>query len=852
MDDLDAVLEKEAGGGEAETTEAADDSWFTPAAAQGKKKGKKAKGNAFSWDEPDAGTTSATPQNQEQPAQEEAKEEDDWGMSSAAKKKGKKGKQAFGWDALGDSTSGTPAEEVPAATEAPAESKEEAAGATESVFGLGGVGGFGSFSTKKAGSVFGWDAIGGEPEKSPEGKEEKKQDLFGTSSFGFGNFSSTVGKAASTFGGWGSSFGLTSPTQEEPGQPALEGNQTQPEPTPEQEQETEADVGSWGFPTTTKGKKGKKGKTPDTSTPATPQEETPAAAPEQPAAAQADDWGFSSTAKGKKGKKGKATPSARDVFDATPQEETPPAGTGTEVIPETKEPEPEPEPEEKQEEDNWGFSSTAASKKKGKKGKAGSLFERNDPEPEPSVQEEDRKEESQEPVDNWGFTPTTTAKGKKGKKGKQESFSWGAAPEPTPEPTPVAEPAPPAEQPPAPEPAVDPPVENTDDWGFAASTQAGSKKKKGKGKNDASIAETPAAATPKDGIPPSEPSYAPITADPLFPTNVNDGNGAFGSSWGNNYTSNDNAGAFSLGSGQQSANDQYGSWATASLTGGYEQKIDNTGLELQSGQESASWDLNGANDNSMSGTYGAAPADGPSASLATPADEDTTAAGKKGKKKKGKKKDEPAAAEPLAPLVPPSSGPYGIARATSGMGNNISIGPETPMDELNNVAADVRRHALQGHGPEPKPQTFLQWYSSGKPLEPLVLGASIDTHVMKEMAQQAPDYRPITWESAEAVIAKERERSPGHSDWGRIMCYFMVHKISGPGTVSLYTLHHREAHRLGKGSNMLVPAVDFPPTAFSRSYRRKHPRKPVLNKLEIEDEANTRPIVTLSYWERST
>jgi hypothetical protein len=51
---------------------------------------------------------------------------------------------------------------------------------------------------------------------------------------------------------------------------------------------------------------------------------------------------------------------------------------------------------------------------------------------------------------------------------------------------------------------------------------------------------------------------------------------------------------------------------------------------------------------------------------------------------------------------------------------------------------------------------------------------------------------------------------------------------------------------------MLVPAIDFPPTAFSRSYRRKHPRKPVLNQLEIEDEMNTRPIVTLSYWERRT
>lgn len=49
---------------------------------------------------------------------------------------------------------------------------------------------------------------------------------------------------------------------------------------------------------------------------------------------------------------------------------------------------------------------------------------------------------------------------------------------------------------------------------------------------------------------------------------------------------------------------------------------------------------------------------------------------------------------------------------------------------------------------------------------------------------------------------------------------------------------------------MLVPAVDFPPTAFSRSYRRKHPTKAILNMVEIEDELNTRPIVTLSYWLR--
>jgi hypothetical protein len=94
----------------------------------------------------------------------------------------------------------------------------------------------------------------------------------------------------------------------------------------------------------------------------------------------------------------------------------------------------------------------------------------------------------------------------------------------------------------------------------------------------------------------------------------------------------------------------------------------------------------------------------------------------------------------------------------------------------------------------------LQWYSSGKALEPLVLGSGVDSHVLKEMAQNAPDYRPVTWEVADAILAKEKERSLGHSDWGRAMCYFMVHKISGPGAVRVYMLHDRASHNLSKGA----------------------------------------------------
>jgi hypothetical protein len=64
----------------------------------------------------------------------------------------------------------------------------------------------------------------------------------------------------------------------------------------------------------------------------------------------------------------------------------------------------------------------AQSKKKGKKGKAASAFDWNEPEstpaaapepvPEPAFElpkEEYKNEEPQEPEDNWGFTTTTSA-----------------------------------------------------------------------------------------------------------------------------------------------------------------------------------------------------------------------------------------------------------------------------------------------------------------------------------------------------------------------------------------------------------------------------------------------------------
>jgi hypothetical protein len=57
----------------------------------------------------------------------------------------------------------------------------------------------------------------------------------------------TQGKAASTFGGWGSTLGLGSPTQEEPAPPAKA--ETQQEPA----QEPEPAADEWGLPVTTKG-----------------------------------------------------------------------------------------------------------------------------------------------------------------------------------------------------------------------------------------------------------------------------------------------------------------------------------------------------------------------------------------------------------------------------------------------------------------------------------------------------------------------------------------------------------------------------------------------------------------------
>lgn len=88
-----------------------------------------------------------------------------------------------------------------------------------------------------------------------------------------------------------------------------------------------------------------------------------------------------------------------------------------------------------------------------------------------------------------------------------------------------------------------------------------------------------------------------------------------------------------------------------------------------------------------------------------------------------------------------------------------------------------------------------------------MLGNAVDDHVLQEMQRNAPDYQPSTWEAVESLIAKERARSSGRSDWGRVMCYFMVHKVSGPGKVRLVMLHDGQSHKLSKGMSGLFVSM---------------------------------------------